>query len=91
MVSRNAQTVSANICYISFIYSYLCILNISQLSKIKLLLEGADKDAFSVVPEVITSESTVELLVKQPQKLDFEEKQQIVLQVSNTEKKAVSL
>lgn len=56
-----------------------------------LLLEGADEDAFSVVPEVTTSESPVQLLVKQPQKLDFEEKQQIVLQVSYTGKKAVSL
>lgn len=59
------------------------------MSKIVLLLEGADEDAFSVVPELTTSESTVELLVKQPQKLDFEEKQQIFLQVSNTGKKAV--
>lgn len=53
-----------------------------QLSKTKLVLEGDDKDAFSVEPEVTLSDSIVQLLVKQPQKLDYEEKQQTVLQVS---------
>ncbi|XP_023275085.1 cadherin-related family member 2 [Seriola lalandi dorsalis] len=52
-----------------------------KISKTKLSLEGADKDVFSVEPQFTTSDSIVQLLVKQPQKLDFEEKQQMVLRV----------
>lgn len=37
---------------------------------------------FSVEPQATMSDSIVQLLVKQPQKVDFEEKQQMVLEVS---------
>lgn len=50
--------------------------------KTRLVLEGADMDAFSVAPEVTLSDSIVQLLVKQPQKLDYEKKQRTVLEVS---------
>ncbi|XP_040904362.1 cadherin-related family member 2 [Toxotes jaculatrix] len=52
-----------------------------KISHTELILEGADKDIFSVEPQLTTSDSVVQLLVKQPQMLDFEEKQQVVLQV----------
>ncbi|MEQ2241486.1 hypothetical protein ILYODFUR_025777, partial [Ilyodon furcidens] len=47
----------------------------------ELRLEGVDKDVFSVEPSLAASDSIVQLLVRQPANLDFEEKQQIVLQV----------
>ncbi|XP_047441441.1 cadherin-related family member 2 [Mugil cephalus] len=56
-----------------------------KASRIRLTLEGTDKDVFSVEPSSVMSESTVELLVKQPQALDFEQKQQMVLQVIATD------
>lgn len=53
----------------------------SQISKTKLILEGEDKDVFSVEPATTMSTSIVQLLVKQSQKLDYEVTQQMVLQV----------
>ncbi|XP_073343232.1 cadherin-related family member 2 [Pagrus major] len=47
----------------------------------QLSLDGADKDLFSVEPASTTSDSIVQLLVKQPDKLDFEKIQQAVVQV----------
>ncbi|XP_053285353.1 cadherin-related family member 2 [Pleuronectes platessa] len=52
-----------------------------KISRTKLILEGNDKDVFSVEPQFTSSDSIVQLLVKQPKLLDFEEIQQIVLQV----------
>ncbi|XP_035505780.2 cadherin-related family member 2 isoform X2 [Scophthalmus maximus] len=52
-----------------------------KISRTKLILEGADKDVFAVEPQYTSSDSIVQLLVKQPQILDFEETQQMVLQV----------
>lgn len=48
---------------------------------IELSLEGPDKDVFSVEPSFMSSDSLVQLLVKQPEVLDFEEKQQMTLEV----------
>lgn len=48
----------------------------------ELRLEGEDKDVFSVEPSIAEQKSIVQLLVKQPENLDFEEKQQMVLQVT---------
>lgn len=49
----------------------------------ELTLEGVDKDVFSVEPSVAQqSQSIVQLLVMQPENLDFEEKQQMVVQVT---------
>ncbi|KAM4732539.1 cadherin-related family member 2 [Anableps anableps] len=47
----------------------------------ELRLEGVDKDVFSVEPSLAGPESIVQLLVRQPENLDFEVKQQMVLQV----------
>uniref|UniRef100_A0A3Q2U6F5 Cadherin domain-containing protein n=1 Tax=Fundulus heteroclitus TaxID=8078 RepID=A0A3Q2U6F5_FUNHE len=49
--------------------------------KTKLSLEGPDKDVFSVSPSVAGAESVVQLLVSQPENLDFEKKQQMILQM----------
>ncbi|KAG7518021.1 cadherin-related family member 2 [Solea senegalensis] len=56
-----------------------------RFSRTNLKLEGADKDVFTVAPDHITSESIVQLLVKQPQLLDFEVTQQMVVQVVATD------
>ncbi|XP_068182001.1 cadherin-related family member 2 [Antennarius striatus] len=50
-------------------------------SKSRLILEGADKEVFSVEPELTMSDNFVQLVVKQTPNLDFEDKQQMVLQV----------
>ncbi|XP_076018852.1 cadherin-related family member 2 [Genypterus blacodes] len=50
-------------------------------SKIALSLDGADKAVFSVEPKSVTSQSAVQLNVVEPQNLDFEKKQQMILQV----------
>ncbi|XP_037531305.1 cadherin-related family member 2 [Nematolebias whitei] len=47
----------------------------------KLTLEGEDKDVFSVEPSTAVSDTLVQLRVRQPEKLDFEQKQQMILQV----------
>ncbi|XP_062250366.1 cadherin-related family member 2 [Platichthys flesus] len=52
-----------------------------KISRTKLILEGTDKDVFSVEPQFTSSDSIVQLMVKQPKLLDFEKIQQIVLQV----------
>uniref|UniRef100_A0A8C7ZKM2 Cadherin domain-containing protein n=1 Tax=Oryzias sinensis TaxID=183150 RepID=A0A8C7ZKM2_9TELE len=51
-------------------------------SRTQLILEGPDKDVFSVEPSFTTVDTVVQLLVKQTEKLDFEKVQQIVLQVN---------
>lgn len=57
------------------------IFGFSQTRRTQLTLQGAEKDMFSVEPASTTSDSVVQLLVKQPDKLDFEKIQQTVLQV----------
>lgn len=44
-------------------------------------MDGEDKDVFSLEPQVLVSSINVQLVVKQPQKLDYEVKQHMVLQV----------
>uniref|UniRef100_A0A4W6CUD7 Cadherin domain-containing protein n=1 Tax=Lates calcarifer TaxID=8187 RepID=A0A4W6CUD7_LATCA len=57
---------------------------------IELSLEGPDKDVFSVEPSFMSSDSLVQLLVKQPEVLDFEEKQQMTLEVVAVDKEKPS-
>ncbi|XP_070769788.1 cadherin-related family member 2 [Enoplosus armatus] len=57
-----------------------------RISTTELTLRGADKDVFSVEPQSTMSDSIVQLLVKQSQKLDFEEIQEMVLEVIATDK-----
>ncbi|XP_071313789.1 cadherin-related family member 2 [Trachinotus anak] len=59
----------------------MTVKDLDKISNTKLILEGADKDVFSVEPQFAASDSVVQLLVKRPQKLDFEKTQQMVLQV----------
>ncbi|XP_028271478.1 cadherin-related family member 2 isoform X2 [Parambassis ranga] len=61
-----------------------------KMSRIRLTLEGEDKDVFSVEPQTALSESLVQLLVRQPENLDFEKKQQMVLQVIATDQEETS-
>lgn len=58
-----------------------CSTLILQDVNTKLSLEGEDKDVFSVEPSTAVSDTVVQLRVRQPEKLDFEQKQQMVLQV----------
>lgn len=44
-------------------------------------MEGIDKDAFGVIPSVATSQSIVQLVVLDPQRIDFETKEEMVIQV----------
>ncbi|KAM9795044.1 cadherin-related family member 2 [Neosynchiropus ocellatus] len=55
------------------------VIDLDEVKRIQLTLEGADKNFFSVEPQLTTADSAVQLLIKQP--VDYEEKEQIVLQV----------
>ncbi|KAI3351909.1 hypothetical protein L3Q82_020738, partial [Scortum barcoo] len=59
----------------------MMVKDLDKIPRIELTLLGADKDVFSVEPQFTQTNSVVQLLVKQPQNLDFEEKQEMVLQV----------
>ncbi|XP_069387507.1 cadherin-related family member 2 isoform X3 [Paralichthys olivaceus] len=59
----------------------MTVKDLDKISRIKLILEGTDKDVFSVEPQYTSADSIIQLLVKQPKLLDFEDKQQMVLQV----------
>ncbi|XP_030224733.1 cadherin-related family member 2 isoform X2 [Gadus morhua] len=59
----------------------MTVKDLDQNGKIKLEVDGKDKDAFAVNPTSTTSQSTVQLVVKDPQKLDFEKKEEMVVQV----------
>lgn len=50
----------------------------------QLILEGEDKDVFSLEPQSLVSSSIVQLLVKQSENLDYEVKQQMNLKVRKT-------
>ncbi|XP_041847203.1 cadherin-related family member 2 [Melanotaenia boesemani] len=58
------------------------VIDQDKTANTELRLEGVDKDVFSVEPSFTQiSESVVQLLVRQSQNLDFEKKQQMILQV----------
>lgn len=58
--------------------------NLPKIPRTRLILEGEDKDVFSVQPESLVSGINVQLQVKQPQNLDYEVKQQMILKVRKT-------
>ncbi|XP_044062276.1 cadherin-related family member 2 isoform X3 [Siniperca chuatsi] len=68
----------------------MTVKDLDKISTTVLILRGDDKDVFSVEPPSTMSDSIVQLLVKQPQKLDFEEKQQMVLEVIATDQEEPS-
>ncbi|CAL8270234.1 unnamed protein product [Boreogadus saida] len=59
----------------------MTVKDLDQEGQIILEVHGEDKDAFAVNPTSTTSQSTVQLVVKDPQKLDFEDKEEMVVQV----------
>ncbi|XP_071772586.2 cadherin-related family member 2 [Centroberyx gerrardi] len=63
----------------------MTVKDLDKSARIKLTLEGADKEVFSVDPPSAISESPVRLVVIKSQQLDFEEKEQMVVQVIATD------
>uniref|UniRef100_UPI0037E78288 cadherin-related family member 2 n=1 Tax=Semicossyphus pulcher TaxID=241346 RepID=UPI0037E78288 len=61
-----------------------------KISNTRLTLKGPDSDVFSVQPQFTISDSIVQLLVRQPQKLDYEKTQQMVVQVIATDQDDLS-
>ncbi|CAL8355959.1 unnamed protein product [Merluccius merluccius] len=59
----------------------MTVKDLDQNGQIQLEVEGEDKAAFAVTPSVIHSESKVQLVVKDSQKLDFETKEEMVVQL----------
>ncbi|XP_051929177.1 cadherin-related family member 2 [Hippocampus zosterae] len=52
-----------------------------KIKSIRLTLKGADKDVLSVEPQFSMADTVVQLVVKEPQKLDYEETQRMVVEV----------
>ncbi|XP_034399067.1 cadherin-related family member 2 [Cyclopterus lumpus] len=59
----------------------MTVKDLDKITNMRLTLEGVDKNVFSVQPQFTMSDSIVQLQVREPQELDFEEKQQMVLQI----------
>nr|XP_057918883.1 cadherin-related family member 2 isoform X2 [Doryrhamphus excisus] len=59
----------------------MMVKDLDKTKSIELTLAGEDKDVFAVEPQFTMLDSVVQLVVKQPQKLDYEDKQQMVVQV----------
>ncbi|XP_060905016.1 cadherin-related family member 2 isoform X2 [Labrus mixtus] len=68
----------------------MTVRDLDKISKTKLTLGGADKDVFAVEPQFTTLDSIVQLVVRQPQKLDFEKTQQMVVEVIATDQDVTS-
>nr|XP_033948086.1 cadherin-related family member 2 [Pseudochaenichthys georgianus] len=63
------------------VFINMTVKDLDKIKKTKLTLEGLNSDVFSVEPQSTASDSIVQLLVKQPQNLDYENIQTIVLSV----------
>lgn len=63
----------------------MTVIDPDELSQTRLTLEGADKDVFSAELQITESVGVVQLLVRQSQNLDFEKKQEMVLEVIATD------
>ncbi|KAF3838114.1 hypothetical protein F7725_009882 [Dissostichus mawsoni] len=63
------------------VFINMTVKDLDKIKKMKLRLEGVHSDVFSVEPQSTASDSIVQLLVKQPQNLDYEKIQTIVLSV----------
>ncbi|XP_072251400.1 cadherin-related family member 2 [Leuresthes tenuis] len=64
----------------------MTVRDLDKFSHTELSLVGEDKDVFSVEPSSTISDSIVQLVVREPQNLDFEKKQQMILQVIAVDK-----
>ncbi|XP_037315940.2 cadherin-related family member 2 isoform X2 [Pungitius pungitius] len=71
--------------WLGSIFINMTVKDLDKFTSTSLTLEGEDKAVFSVQPTSTTSASIVQLQVKEPQKLDFEDKQQMVLQIIATD------
>ncbi|CAJ1058170.1 cadherin-related family member 2 [Xyrichtys novacula] len=81
--SHFTQDVSEN--SLGSIAINMTVRDLDKITNTKLTLGGPDKDVFSVEPQFTASDSTVRLVVKQPQKLDFEKTQQMIVEVIATD------
>ncbi|KAM7417961.1 hypothetical protein PAMA_017551 [Pampus argenteus] len=59
----------------------MTVIDKDRSANTKLSLDRPDKDVFSVEPAIARSDSVVQLLVKQPQQLDFEKKKEMNVEV----------
>ncbi|KAF6731331.1 Cadherin-related family member 2 [Oryzias melastigma] len=59
----------------------MTVRDLDRNSRTQLILEGVDKDVFSVEPSFTTVDTVVQLLVRQTEKLDYEKVQQMILNV----------
>ncbi|KAM6952110.1 cadherin-related family member 2 [Lycodopsis pacificus] len=73
--------------WLGSVFINMTVKDLDKFAETSLTLEGGDKDVFSVQPALTMSDSIVQLQVKEPQKLDFEKIQQMVLQVIATDAK----
>ncbi|CAL8305135.1 unnamed protein product [Arctogadus glacialis] len=69
----------------------MTVKDLDQGGQIILEVGGLDKDAFAVNPTLTTSQSTVQLVVKDPQKLDFETKEKMVVKVIAIDKEVPTM
>ncbi|KAL3045106.1 hypothetical protein OYC64_013376 [Pagothenia borchgrevinki] len=72
------------------IFINMTVKDLDKFKKMKLTLEGGNSDVFSVEPQSTASDSIVQLLVKQPQNLDYELIQTIVLSVIAIDEEEIS-
>ncbi|KAK2849365.1 hypothetical protein Q5P01_009199 [Channa striata] len=63
----------------------MIVRDLDNNARIVLSLGGPHKNVFSVEPKIAVTGSTVQLLVRQPQELDYEKTQSITLQVIATD------
>uniref|UniRef100_A0A8C6PCD5 Cadherin domain-containing protein n=1 Tax=Nothobranchius furzeri TaxID=105023 RepID=A0A8C6PCD5_NOTFU len=64
----------------------MTVIDPDKISHTELSLEGEDKNVFSVEPSSTTTQSIVQLRVRQPENLDYEKKHQMVFQLTATDK-----
>ncbi|XP_013127193.2 cadherin-related family member 2 isoform X2 [Oreochromis niloticus] len=67
---------------LGFINIGMTVKDPDKISNTQLILEGEDKAVFSVEPQFTTIDSIVQIMIRQPENLDFEKKQQMILQVT---------
>ncbi|XP_077389123.1 cadherin-related family member 2 isoform X2 [Festucalex cinctus] len=68
----------------------MMVKDLDKTKNIQLTLKGANKDVFSVEPKSSMVDSVVQLVVKEPQKLDYEETQQMVVEVIASDPEEIS-
>uniref|UniRef100_A0AAX7VUE4 Cadherin domain-containing protein n=1 Tax=Astatotilapia calliptera TaxID=8154 RepID=A0AAX7VUE4_ASTCA len=67
---------------LGFINIGMTVKDPDKISNTQLILDGEDKAVFSVEPQFTTVDSIVQIMIRQPENLDFEKKRQMTLQVT---------